>query len=38
MAMDDFNERLENAAKAKLAMKTRALANAPNNSPGHAER
>lgn len=36
--MNDFNERLEHAAKAKLAMKTRALANTPNNSPGHAER
>ena len=38
MAMNDFNERLQNAAKAKLAMHARASAKAPTNSPDFGER
>ncbi len=35
--MNDFNERLQTAAKAKLAMHTRASAKAPSKSPDYLE-
>src|SRR3954470_12624473 len=34
----DFNERLQTAAKAKAAMRDKAIANSPKNAPDYAER